>query len=159
MLTSQNIEITNNKNNIFNNETYILVKKMIPTNTNEETINLFNKIMNNIKLKSVKKKQKLIIGVIKFKDKEGIEYIHCPIVNVSSDNIVIGVCKHFDSVINNKEGKKQMASHKFQHHYKCNNNNNFIQIFLKTNECIENSLNKYEEKELKLKSKKRKLEI
>ena len=115
--------------------------------------------MNNIKSKSVKKKQKLIIGgVIKFKDKEGVEYIHCPIVNVSSENIVIGVCKHFDSVINNKEGKKQMASHKFQHHYKCNNNDNFIQIFLKTNESIKNSLNKYEEKELKLKAKKRKLE-
>ena len=35
MLTSQNIEITNNKNNIFNNETYVLVKKMIPPNINE----------------------------------------------------------------------------------------------------------------------------
>ena len=68
MLTSQNIEITNNKNNIFNNETYVLVKKMIPPNINEETINLFNKILSNIKLKSVKKKQKLNSELIKTKN-------------------------------------------------------------------------------------------
>ena len=57
MLSHQIVEVPNNKNIVSNNETYILVKKMIPPNINDDTITLFNKIMNTIKLKSVKKKK------------------------------------------------------------------------------------------------------
>ena len=107
--------VTNNSSINKCNETYILVKKMIPPKINIETITLFNGILNDLKLKKYKKNLKIIIGVIMFKDKDNIEYIHCPIVNVSNENIVIGVCNHFNSVINNKDGKKQIAAHKYQH--------------------------------------------
>ena len=88
------------------------------------------------------KKKTLFVGVIKFKDNEDIEYIHCPLIGIN-DKISIGVCNHFESIKNDSFGKKHLASHKYQYHCKCksmNKNNSNFQIFLKTNESIENVL-------------------
>jgi len=105
-------------------------------------------------LKKSNIKKQLILGAIKFKDNENIEYIHCPIVNNinENENISIGICKHFESVKNDSVGKKHLATHKYQYHYKCNSmkkNINSLQIFLKTNKSIEEVLEEYKNKELK----------
>ena len=56
------------------------------------------------------------------------------------------MCNHFDSVINNVNCRKKLASHKYQYHYKYKQDKNNIEVFLKTNESIEYSVNKYKEK-------------
>ena len=134
-----------NNDNISSNGSYYIIKKMIPPNINEGTINSFNTIIEkHLKSKSINKKT-IKMGVIKFKDNENNEHIHCPLVSVNHDNFIIGVCKNFDSVLNNFEGKKKLASHKYQFHYKSYKDTNVknINVYLKTNESIENTVNKY----------------
>jgi len=140
----------NNNDNISSIGSYYIIKKMIPPNVSECTINSLNTIIEkSLKLKTMNKKT-IKMGVIKFKDNENNEYIHCPLVSVNHDNIDIGVCKHFDSVLNNFEGKKRLASHKYQFHYKFYKNSNIknINVYLKTNESIEDTVNKYILKEI-----------
>ena len=123
---------------------YYFVKKIKPPKLNVSIYDNYNRILNQIEM-SKSKKKKLIIGVIKFKDDENIEYIHCPIVKLN-DGISIGVCDHFDSVVNDSNGKKHLASHKYQYHFKYKNN--IVKIRLKTCESIEDTLQKYISKEL-----------
>jgi len=144
--------LLSNKDNISSNCSYSIIKKMIPPNINESTINSFNRIVEK-----TKNKKSIKMGVIKFKDNENNEYIHCPLVSVDHNNIIIGVCKHFESVLNNTEGKKRLASHKYQFHYKCYKNNNIknISVYLKTNESIEATVDEYILKENIKKTKKK----
>ena len=135
------MESTNNKDTLYpiiSNE-YYTIKKMKPPKLDENIINSCNKILNKIKM-STRHKKKLIVGVIKFRDNENIEYIHCPLLTCNDNNdICIGVCNHFDSVVNDLNGKKHLASHKYQFHYKCKSmekNKNKVQIFIKTSESI-----------------------
>ena len=122
----ENIEI-NNKLKISISNDYFYIKKVKPPILDESVFINYNNILNNIKSSKTKKK-KLIVGVIKFKDNEDIEYIHCPILKIkdnnnNNDDMCFGVCNHFDSVINNSHGKKNIASHKYQYHFKNNKNN------------------------------------
>ena len=131
---------------------YYYIKKVKPTSINENIIQSYENIISKLLLKKSKGKKQLILGVIKFKDNENIEYIHCPILNNTDGNVCIGICKHFESVKNDSNGKKHLASHKYQYHYKCNSmkkNTNSLQIFLKTNKSIEEVLEDYKNKELR----------
>ena len=95
---------------------YYYIKKVKPTSINENIIKSYENIISKLLLKKSKGKKQLILGVIKFKDNENIEYIHCPIVNNTNENenICIGICKHFESVKNDSSGKKHLATHKYQ---------------------------------------------
>ena len=137
-------DTTVSKDTTVSNEYYYIKKVKLPILDNYIIKSYENIINNYINISNTLKRNKLFVGVIKFKDNENIEYIHCLLIGI--DKISIGVCNHFESVQNNSEGKKHMASHKYQYHCKCkssrneNNNNSKIQIFLKTNESIENVL-------------------
>ena len=142
------------KENKSNNECseYYYIKKVIPPPINVNIVKSYEDIISKMLLKKSKMKKQLILGTIKFKDNENIEYIHCPIINNcnENENISIGICKHFESVKNDYLGKRHLATHKYQYHYKCNSmkkTNNTLQIFLKTNKSIEEVLEDYKNKE------------
>ena len=121
-MNENNVIVSEKKEkNLITNE-YHYIKKVKPPNLDEIVFIKYNNILNNIKVSSKIKKKKLIVGVIKFKDNEDIEYIHCPLLklknNNGDDDMCIGICKHFESVVNNSNGKKHLASHKYQYHYK-----------------------------------------
>jgi hypothetical protein len=133
---------------------YYYIKKVKPPSINENIVESYRNIISKLLLKKSNIKKQLILGAIKFKDNENIEYIHCPIVNNTNENenICIGICKHFESVKNDSSGKKHLATHKYQYHYKCNSMKkhiNSLQIFLKTNKSIEEVLEDYKNKELR----------
>ena len=139
-------------NSYFISNEYYFIKKVKPPIVDENIIISYNKIIDGIK-NSNKLNKTLLVGAIKFKDNENIEYIHCPLLNIEeSKDICIGVCKHFESVKNDCEGKKILASHKYQFHYKCKsmkkNGDNNIKIFLKTNKSIQEVLKIYENRKL-----------
>ena len=153
---SENIKENNKSNTVISNE-YYFIKKVKPPNLDESLFINYNTILNKIRTSKIKNK-KLIVGVIKFIDNENIEYIHCPILKLKDNNneddndMCIGVCNHFESVVNNLDGKKHLASHKYQYHCKCNKRNSKVQIFLKTKENIQNTLEKYMNKQKILKN-------
>jgi hypothetical protein len=154
MTIDNNRNQTNNNNiskDIVSSE-YYYIKKVKPPILDDYIITCYKSIIdNNINISNKLKKKTLFVGVIKFKDNENIEYIHCPLIGI--DNISIGVCSHFESVKNDSNGKKHLASHKYQYHCKCkskNKNNSNFQIFLKTTESIENVLLKKYSKQLNI---------
>ena len=119
-------------NSYFISNEYYFIKKVKPPIVDENIIISYNKIIDSIKSCNKLNKKTLLVGAIKFKDNENIEYIHCPLLNIEeTKDICIGVCKHFESVKNDCEGKKLLASHKYQFHYKCKSMKKIVITILK----------------------------
>ena len=119
-------------NSYFISNEYYFIKKVKPPIVDENIIISYNKIIDSIKISNKLYKKTLLVGAIKFKDNENIEYIHCPLLNIEeTEDICIGVCKHFESVKNDCEGKKLLASHKYQFHYKCKSMKKIVITILK----------------------------
>ena len=121
----------------------------------KNVINNLNEIFENAKLS---KKKRALLGVIKF-NHNNEEYIHCPIKKVKNngDNVIFGVCKHSESLINNAGNRKKLSAHKFQYHYHSMRAEN-VKLYLKTNESVEEVIEK-SKKLLTLKKKKKLIDL
>jgi hypothetical protein len=114
IIDKTNKENSNNNisKDIVNNE-YYYIKKVRPPILDDNIKTFYKNIIDKINISNkLKKKKTIFVGVIKFKDNEDIEYIHCPLIGID-DKISIGVCNHFESIKNDSVGKKYMASHKY----------------------------------------------
>jgi hypothetical protein len=139
----------NNENN--NNKEKIIQIEEIDNNfmpiMSKKSKNMFNKLLDSVKNK---RNRNLNIGVLKFKDKNNIKYIHCPIKKIKENGkiIKVGVCKTFKSVIDNKENKKLLTIHKFKDHYHCRPpDHDAIQLRLNTKKTFDEILNIYKAKD------------
>jgi len=134
--------IINNNSNSESEEKEIEINRInnidyCPQISNEILKNLEN-IFNNAKKKKYKK---IVLGVIKF-NKDGNDYIHCPIkkiINKGAD-IVFGVCK-FPSLLDNAVNRRKLSLHKYHFHY-CGlvPDSQHVNVCLKTTKSLEESV-------------------
>ena len=147
-INSENDELLN-ENNIKNKIDYC-------PPLNSKIINDLNDIFEKAKLK---KNKKIVVGVIKF-EKDGNNYIHCPIKELKNEgtNIIFGVC-NFPSLLDTPINRRKLSLHKYHFHYLGQIPNlNTVNVCLKTTKSIEDSVRKVKEKELKESKKKKRNE-
>jgi len=112
-------------------------------------IDIINKINKIIERKKKSKNNKLMLGILKFCI-DNVYYIHCPIRKIKKNGsiIIIGKCKQFKPIVDNKLNRKSLLKHFLFCHCKGQElcGEGICNIKLKASISLEEFLNKYEKK-------------
>jgi hypothetical protein len=122
-----------------------LIRLIIP----KIDIDIINRINKIIERKRRSKNNKLMLGIQKF-SLNNVEYIHCPIRKIKKNGsiIVIGKCKQFKPLVDNKLNRKTLLKHFLFCHCKGEElrGEGICNIKLKASISLDDFLDKYEKK-------------
>jgi len=137
---------TDNNNSLNNIDKVNDVECVEVPNIEKDIINRINKI---IERKKKSKNNKLMLGILKFCI-NNVDYIHCPIRKIKKNGsiIIIGKCKQFKPIVDNKLNRKSLLKHFLFCHCKGQElcGEGICNIKLKASISLEEFLNKYEKR-------------